>query len=114
MSLFRNVCAHEERLYNKKFKQEIAGSSIHSRLAIPNLNGKFIHGTTDLFALLICIHELLPKDDVNEFSDTILQIAKELEKLGNKIHTINGNDILKSMGFPINWKIMQQLVAQLP
>jgi abortive infection bacteriophage resistance protein len=106
MSLFRNVCAHEERLYSKKFKQEIAVSSIHSRLAIPNVNGKYSCGTTDLFALLICIHELLPKDDISEFTDIILQINKELENLQNKIHTINENDILISMGFPVNWKTL--------
>lgn len=106
MSIFRNICAHDERLYNSNLGSlEIVSGPIHARLAIPRLpNGKYSHGTNDLFALLICLKEFLPNRKKGEFAETIRQIDKEVEKLQGKIHTININDVLSSMGFPPNWK----------
>lgn len=106
MSIYRNVCAHDERLYNTKLGNlEIVSGPIHARLAIPRAqNGKYVSGTNDLFALLICIKEFLPKRQKGEFAETIRQIDKEIEKLKGKIHTINVNDVLSAMGFPSNWK----------
>ncbi|KJS86277.1 MAG: hypothetical protein JM58_07205 [Peptococcaceae bacterium BICA1-8] len=108
MSIFRNVCAHDERLYNTKIVNlEIVSGPIHTRLAIPRTqNGKYACGTNDMFALLICLKEFLPKRQKGEFAETIRQIDKEIEKLQGKIHTVNINDILLLMGFPANWKIL--------
>ena len=106
MSIFRNICAHDERLYNTKLQNiEIKAGTIHSSLNINKLqNGKYANGINDVFALLICIKEFLPKTKRGEFADTIKQIDKEINKLSNKITTIGINDILISMGFPTNWK----------
>lgn len=106
MSIFRNICAHDERLYNTKLgKLEIISGSIHTRLSIQRANnGKYNCGTNDVFALLICLKEFLPKRQKGEFAETIRQIDKEIDKLTSKIHTVNINDILIVMGFPVNWK----------
>ena len=108
MSVFRNVCAHDERLYNYKLGSiEIVSGQIHRRLAIPVANnGKPIYGNNDLFALLICLKEFLPNHTRGEFADTVKQIDKEINKLQNSIHTVNINDILLMMGFPANWKTL--------
>lgn len=107
MSIFRNICAHDERLYNSKLgTTEIVTGPIHTRLAIPRVNGKPTCGTNDLFALLICIKEFLPNRTRGEFAETIKQIDKELDKLQSKLHTANINDILSMMGFPANWKTL--------
>ncbi|MHB1484248.1 MAG: Abi family protein [Saccharofermentanales bacterium] len=106
MSMFRNLCAHDERLYNTKFTNtEIVSGLIHSKLEIPRTrHGKYLYGTNDLFALLICLKELLPKKQKGEFAKTIRLIDKEIIKIQSKIHTINVSDILIAMGFPVNWK----------
>lgn len=105
MTIFRNVCAHDERLYNYKINTEIKSGPIHRQLDIPkNRHGKFIYGINDVFALLICVKEFLPKKTRGEFRDTVKQINKEINRLDNKIHTISIGDVLEKMGFPVNWK----------
>ena len=105
MSIFRNICAHDERLHNTKLGNlEIVSGPLHARLAIPLANGKPKYGKNDLFALLICLKELLPNRTRGEFSETIMLINKEIEKLQRNMHTVNINDILVTMGFPTNWK----------
>ena len=105
ISVFRNICAHDERLYNTKLGTlEIVSGPIHAQLGIPrDKNGKYIQGTNDVFALLICVKELLP-DDSDEVADTILEINEEIAKLEKRINTVEIKDILSLMGFPENWK----------
>jgi len=106
MSLFRNICAHDERLYNTKLNGvEIKAGPIHAELQIcKNANGKYLQGINDVFSLMICIKELLPQNRTAEFSEMVRIIDGQLKKLSSKIHTININDILHLMGFPENWK----------
>ncbi|WP_129409743.1 Abi family protein [Marinitoga lauensis] len=78
MSIFRNICAHEEIFYNKKLKTEIRGGEIHQKLNIPkNNNGKYIYGRNDVFALLICLKEFLP----NKKEENFLKLQEKLKKL---------------------------------
>ena len=106
MSIFRNICAHDERLYSTKLNGiEIKAGPIHTELQIcKNANGKHLQGTNDVFSLMICIKELLPQNRTIEFSEMIRHIDGQLNKLSSKIHTININDILHLMGLPGNWK----------
>lgn len=106
ISIFRNICAHDERLYNFKLTStEIVSGYIHQRLGIPrNSGGKYTHGTNDVFALLICIKEFLPQRVRGEFAETKKEIEKELTKLQTKLKTIQIDDVLEAMGFPHNWK----------
>ena len=107
MSHFRNICAHEERLYSTKLDTvEIVSGPIHTRLAIPKVNGKEIYGKNDLFALLICLKEFLPNTQKGEFAETVRQIDKEINKLQSKLHTISIGDVLLKTGFPMNWKTL--------
>ncbi len=106
MSVFRNICAHDERLYNTKLaKIEILVGPVHVALGLPkNEFGKYIYGTSDVFALLICIKAFLPKSSRGEFKETLRQIDKELIKLKSKLRTVELADVLNEMGFPLNWK----------
>lgn len=104
ISIFRNICAHDERLYNTKLKNEIISSEIHLRLEIPkDKGGKHTQGIKDVFCLLICIKELL-FDDQDEFNSIILEINEEMDKLQKQLHTIDIKQVLNSIGFPFNWK----------
>ena len=74
LSIFRNACAHDERLYNLKAVKRnmrsnmIANFNIHSQLGIPVDNsGNPVCGKNDLFAVVIIFKLLLSKNSFNKF-----------------------------------------------
>lgn len=102
LSLFRNICAHEERCYNVKSRDSIVDTSHHSRLNLPkNVSNDYIKGKNDIFALLIILKELLSKKD---FKILIKKLDEAILELDTKLQTISINDVLDKMGFPANWK----------
>lgn len=102
LTLFRNICAHEERCYCINFKDQIKNTSHHQRLNIPlNKSGDYIMGKKDFFALLIVLKELLPKKD---FKTLKLKLDKNIVELEKELKSISINDIYLKMGFPTSWK----------
>jgi len=100
----RNVCAHNERLYDfcVKNSRAIQNMPVHASLGIAaNAAGGYNQGKTDLFASLICFKYLL--DDA-DFQATIASIDLSLTELLNETKLIPPNKILSCMGFPQNWK----------
>ena len=107
LSIFRNACAHDERLYNLKAVKKnlrpnmISTFPIHSQLNIPvDGNQNPICGKNDLFAVVIIFKLILSKTSFNKF---IYSIKGEIEKLGKELVTISIDDVLSEMGFPSNW-----------
>lgn len=107
LTIFRNACAHDERLFNlKSVKQNSTPNSIkdtviHQKLNIPkNKSNNYIYGKNDLFAVVIVFKKMLTKKDFNKF---IYTIKKEIQNLTKELKTINIDKVLYSMGFPNNW-----------
>lgn len=101
LTLCRNKCAHDERLYNFYSRESIKDNKIHSSLGIPkNKSGTYKKGKHDLFAVLIAIKILLNK---KSFKKMILEIKKSLEALDKQLSVISIDEILDKMGFPSNW-----------
>lgn len=98
---YRNLCAHEDILYENKTQKEIDDTVYHQLLKIPKENGEYIYGKNDLFALLIIMKQLLLKDD---FKNMTIEINNVVEMLNYNLHTIKIDDVLKRMGFPLNWQ----------
>lgn len=102
LTQLRNVCAHNERVYNFSINKAVENMPIHGKLGIPlNSSGSYRQGKDDLFAVVICFKYLL---DEAEFSSTILQIDQALNTLSAMTKMIPPNKILSEMGFPTNWK----------
>lgn len=97
---FRNVCAHGERLFSYRTNDSIGDLLIHQKLNIPIFHQKYKYGKQDLFAVVISLRYVLPKDD---FVIIKRQLDFLIDKLVNTTH-LNQNDILSAMGFPLNWK----------
>lgn len=98
---FRNVCAHNERLFSYKTKNIIPNLSVHQALKIQRKGNTYDRGIRDLFAIVIAFKYFLGVDDFNKFKtsltntiDHYIQITTALSK----------NDILSAMGFPTNWE----------
>ena len=75
-------------------------------LFIPKKNGEYIYGKNDLFALIIILKQLL---DELDFTMMIREISYELEMLCGKLHSIDINKVLMTMGFPVNYKEIMRL-----
>ncbi len=63
MTKFRNVCAHNDRLFDFRTKDALCDMKIHERLSLPRESGRYMYGKNDLFAQLIILKLLLLEDE---------------------------------------------------
>lgn len=98
----RNLCAHDERLYNCKFptNKSIDDCDIHKILDIPKQNNRYIYGKNDLFAVVISLKLLLNENDYQKFHS---KIFSRIMSLQSKLKVIDISKVLNTMHFPENW-----------
>ncbi|MDO5406732.1 MAG: Abi family protein [Eubacteriales bacterium] len=95
MTKFRNVCAHNDRLFDFRTKDAIYDMDIHQRMKITKEHGRYLYGKNDLFAQMLILKLLLSEEDFKDF-------YKELSNCFRK-NPVNQN-IYVQMGFPDNWR----------
>ena len=71
---FRNICAHGERLYSYKTKNAIPDFPIHDKLGIIKKGKQYECGKHDLFAVVIALRYLLPKDLIKKFKQELANL----------------------------------------
>lgn len=98
---FRNLCAHEDILYDHKTQREIPNDRVHTILNIEQDDFGYIYGKDDLFAIIIIMKYMLT--DV-EFKELINEIGYEIDVLDGKVDVVPLNSILNRIGFPNNWR----------
>lgn len=98
---FRNLCAHEDILYDHRTNRSIPDSHFHYKLAIEKIDNEYAFGKNDLYALIIIMKVMLSRD---EFKLFINEIEYEINLLDGIIDVIPLNSILNKIGFPNNWK----------
>ncbi len=103
---FRNLCAHEDILFEHKAQRSIDDTKYHELLAIPKIDGEYIYGKNDLFALIIILKHLLRK---NDFFLMINEIKYEIKVLDEKLQCISIQKVLDKMGFPLNYERIVEL-----
>lgn len=101
LSNFRNLCAHEDILYNHRTQRSISNNKYHYALNIPLMDGEYIYGKNDLFAVILILKYLL-RDE--EFRLLVREISYESDILSGKLKTIPISKVLDKLGFPINYK----------
>ena len=106
LSNFRNVCAHEDILYDHKTQRLIPDTKYHELLNIPKDDDGYIYGKNDLFSLVIMMKVLLSKDD---FEDMIDEIRREVNRLDRIVNVVPLDTILNRIGFPSNWYDIKDL-----
>lgn len=102
----RNICAHDEKLYDIKIKNRISSTIYHKKLKIDNKNGNYQYATRDLFSIIIILKLLLEKEQFSRFYN---EIIKSIEELKKELHTISIDKVLYKMGFPSNYKKLLKL-----
>lgn len=101
LSNYRNLCAHEDILYNHETQKSINNNKFHSQLNIPQVDGEYIYGKNDIFALIIILKQMLTFTD---FKMMMNEIDYEIDWLSSKLKSIDVNKVLYRMGFPENYK----------
>lgn len=103
LSSVRNVCAHNERLYDFSVtrRRSIKDMPLHKDLKIRKNYDEYKLGKRDLFAAMICFKYLLKPGDMIR---AVGEINFELETLYKRTKLIPPTQILHCMGFPGNWK----------
>ena len=99
---FRNVCAHNERLFTHRCaKHDIPDLSLHQKLSIPKNGQEYIYGKRDYFSVVLAFRYLLPHEDFLAFKR---QLSKLLDNAAEQNNKIPMPDLFRMMGMPANWK----------
>lgn len=98
---FRNLCAHEDILYDHRTNRSIPDNGLHYKLNIEKIDGEYKYGKNDLFALVIIMKQMLL---IDEFKMLVNEIEYEVKLLDSIINVIPLNSILNKIGFPNNWR----------
>ena len=100
LSNFRNVCAHEDILYDHRTQRVIPDCRFHEFLGILKDEDGYIYGKNDLFSLVIMLKVMLRKED---FDVMVEGIKREVHTLDVHINVVPLDTILNRLGFPNNW-----------
>ncbi len=98
---FRNVCAHEDILYDHRTQRVIPDCKYHYLLDIDMTDEEYNFGKNDLYALVIIMKQMLTN---SEFRELIYEIGYEIDVLDGKVDVVPLNQILNKIGFPDNWR----------
>lgn len=101
LSTVRNTCAHNDPLYNAKFRYHLPVLGLHRSLGLVREDGKSCtSGQHDAFATLIAMRYMLPQEDV---AKCVERISGELDTAASDDRWIERGPLLHLMGFPENW-----------
>jgi len=100
LSNYRNLCAHEDIVFEHKTERYIPDTIYHEKLNIDKMDSEYIYGKNDLFAVIIIMKSLLTDD---AFRLMLKEIEYEIEKLDGRIDSIPIEKVLDRMGFPKNY-----------
>ena len=103
---YRNLCAHEDIVFEHRTQKEIPDTKYHWELKIPLTNDEYIYGKNDIYAVIIMLKYMLNADDFRAF---IKEVDYELSILDGKVNVIEQEKILNRMGFPENWKYIIEI-----
>ena len=107
---YRNLCAHEDILFENRTQKSIDDTVYHKLLNIEKKDNEYIYGKNDLFALLIIMKQMLRKE---EFHNMTLELDNVIQTLNYNLTSIKIEKVLTKMGFPNNWKELSKIERSL-
>ena len=101
LSNYRNLCAHEDIVFNHKTQTYINDTKYHSLLNIKkNSLEEYEQGKNDLFSVVIIFKQMLQKERFNDF---IKEVRMSFDIFDSNVNTISNDKLLNEMGFPKNY-----------
>ena len=101
MSNYRNLCAHEDILFDYQTQRSILDNKYHRILNVPVMDNEYIYGKNDLFSMVLVLKHMLSEE---EFRFLIYEIGYEIDILDGKVDSVSLAKILDRIGFPKNWR----------
>jgi abortive infection bacteriophage resistance protein len=101
LTKYRNVSAHNERLFSFKIKSYIPDMPLHAKLGLPKKGTQYLNGKHDLFAAVIALRYLLPDGDFKDFKRS-LQLA--ITGYLKSTTAVTEAKLCATTGFPPNWR----------
>lgn len=101
LSNYRNLCAHEDILYEHRTQRSIPDNKYHFKLNIDKNEDEYIYGKNDLYCVVIILKIMLTD---REFRNFINEVSYEIDYLEGRIKTISKEVVLNKIGFPVNWR----------
>lgn len=99
--LYRNLCAHNEKVFSNKIYTEIPDTKLHKRLEIEKKGNQYKYGKKDFFSIVIIFYYLLSIEQFMEFKERLSKLISnyfENDRLQIK------SKIFSQMGLPLNWE----------
>ncbi len=100
LTQFRNVCAHNERLFLFSCRNEIPDTVLHKKMKIAKKGNQYQKGKSDMFAIMIAFRYLLSHADFILFKRAFYQIVKKCTKDST---VLTKDTLLDAMHFPKSW-----------
>ena len=100
LSNYRNLCAHEDIVFDHKTERMIPDTEYHKKLNIFKMDDEYIYGKNDIFSVIIIFKYMLGDD---EFRLMLKEFNYEFEELDARIDSIPVEKILDTMGVPKNY-----------
>jgi len=98
---YRNLCAHEDILFDHKTQKDIPDTKYHALLNIPKVDNEYVYGKNDFFSVIIIMKHLLTDE---EFRLLLYELGYEIDLLDGKVSSIPLSKILHRVGFVDNWR----------
>ena len=103
---YRNLCAHEDIVYDHRTQKVIPDTKYHRELDIPLMNDEYIYGKNDIFSVVIMLKSMLTESD---FTDFVNEVSYDLSLLDGRVDVVSQKKILDVMGFPNNWEEISKI-----
>ncbi len=100
LALYRNVCAHGERLFSHRCHVGISDTPLHSKLGIEKNGPDYSCGKVDVFSAVIALRYLLRKDEFKAFKASLVKCVNGYLSTSG---SIGEKRLLEAMGFPAEW-----------
>lgn len=97
---YRNVCAHNERLFSFRSHTDIPDTGLHQKLRIPLNGSHYIMGKNDMYAVVLSFRYLLSGEDFSCFKRTLNKLFALYRK---QSENASMEKLYCAMGFPANW-----------
>lgn len=107
LTRFRNVCAHNERLFDFKYnKRSIFDTELHVALNVPKKTNFYSKGKSDFFAVLIALKYLL---DDNSFITLVDEVDDAISQLLNNTRQVQRQQLYSYMGLTNDWQRIRDI-----
>lgn len=107
--LYRNVCAHGERLFDHRVRVDVPDMPPHEGLSLPKKGNQYRYGKRDLFGVVVSLRYLLPE---GEFSSFLNGLDSLLLSFSKSCKAVPYEELLCLMGFPINWQKVREVAVR--